>query len=140
MKVDKWLLNASGLFSVIALLSFLFFQYSTDKIESNLTQLPQAQVAGITTERKEPTDITRNTPLPPGGEITSIDKMINNENEEIIITIETKTPLTNLNEFYRDKLKNDNWEEIEKNYYAKDNQQIKVEIKGTLITLTIIKN
>lgn len=138
MKKAKSVPIFSFLLLPLATFAGCLYQFNIKNINEEISKIPEESVAGISTIRKDPVDITNEIPLLTESKIISIDKLSNNENN-ITVTIDTNGKSKNeVENYYKDYLYLNHWEQITQNTYTKDNKQISIDISDTVTTINIL--
>lgn len=138
MKKAKSVPVFSFLLLPLAVFAGFLYQFNIQNINDKLSKIPEESVAGISTTKKSPVDITNEIPLLADSKIISIDKLSNNKNN-ITVTIDTNgKSKSEVEIYYKDYLYLNHWEQITQNTYTKDNKQLSIDISDAIATINIL--
>lgn len=113
--------------------SIMFYRQQSEKVTSYLTS-ETGKVAGASTS--EIIDLSKEIPLVPGAEVSSIDTSQN----IVSLTVESSLPEEEINTYYDDFMLLNGWTQISDNEYQKENKKLKIEVTGNIIKLTLIRS
>jgi hypothetical protein len=112
--------------------SYDYFQKNASDIEVILANT-NGEVAGVSKENNKLNELSKNIPVVPGGDITSIDT----SNGVTTLTLAPNQPAEQTKTFYEDYLFTNNWKTIDGKNFTKDDKNLNITYDENVVQLIL---